>query len=82
MFCMYESAARPKVFLFRRRGESMKILVVFHSIYGHVLELAKAVAEGAASVSGTESFLRKVEEFDSVNRWIDGNKRASEVREE
>lgn len=41
----------------------MKILVVYYSMYGHVLQLARAVAEGAASVDGAEVILRRVEEF-------------------
>jgi len=30
----------------------MKILVVYYSMYGHVLQLARAVEEGAKSVAG------------------------------
>jgi len=39
-----------------------KIQVVFHSIYGHVYELAKAEAEGAAQVEGVEAELLRVPE--------------------
>lgn len=60
----------------------MKILVVFHSIYGHVFKLAKAAAEGAAMLPTVEVSLRRVEEFESVNRWIDGNERAGQARDE
>ena len=31
-----------------------KVLVLYYSMYGHVETLAKAVAEGAGSVEGTE----------------------------
>ena len=31
-----------------------KIQIVFYSMYGHVYQLAEAVAEGAGSVDGTE----------------------------
>ena len=31
-----------------------KVLVLYYSMYGHVEALAKAVAEGAGSVEGTE----------------------------
>ena len=41
----------------------MKILVVFHSIYGHVQTLAKAVAEGVKEVPDVELVLRRVREF-------------------
>jgi NAD(P)H dehydrogenase (quinone) len=59
----------------------MKILIVYYSMYGHVLQLARAVAEGAASVDGVEVTLRKVEEFESVNKVIDGNEFARQIRE-
>lgn len=59
----------------------MKILVVYYSMYGHVLQLAQAVAEGAASVDGVEAILRRAEEFESVDRMIDGNEYASQIRE-
>jgi NAD(P)H dehydrogenase (quinone) len=38
----------------------MKILVVYYSMYGHVLQLAQAVAEGARSVPGAEVVVRRV----------------------
>ncbi|GAB4344597.1 MAG: NAD(P)H:quinone oxidoreductase [Candidatus Abyssubacteria bacterium] len=60
----------------------MKILVVYYSMYGHVLRLAQAVAEGAASVEGVEVLLRRVEEFDVVNRIIDENEAARNAREQ
>ena len=41
----------------------MKILVVYYSMYGHVLQLAQAVAEGARTVPGAEVVLRRVEEL-------------------
>lgn len=44
----------------------MKILIVYYSMYGHTLQLARAVEDGARSVSGAEVELRRVEEFDSV----------------
>lgn len=39
-----------------------KILVLYHSAYGHIETLAKAVAEGAASVPGAEVALKRVPE--------------------
>jgi NAD(P)H dehydrogenase (quinone) len=40
----------------------MKIPVVFYSTYGHVLQLARAAAEGAAEIRGTEVQLYRVTE--------------------
>ncbi len=40
----------------------MKILVVFYSSYGHVYEMAKAVAEGARQVPEAEVEIRQVPE--------------------
>ena len=40
----------------------MKILVVFYSMYGHIYQMAKAVAEGAAEVKGAKGLLRQVPE--------------------
>jgi NAD(P)H dehydrogenase (quinone) len=45
------------------REKVMKILVVYYSLYGHVLQLAQAVAEGARTVPGAEVVLRRVEEL-------------------
>lgn len=59
----------------------MKILIVYYSMYGHVLQLAQAAAEGVASVDGVEAVLRRVEEFDAVNKVIDGNEFAAQIRE-
>jgi len=41
----------------------MKILVVFHSVYGHIHTLANAVAAGVQEVPGAELVLRRVREF-------------------
>ena len=40
-----------------------KVLVVYYSTYGHVATMARAVAEGAASVSGTEVARKRVPEL-------------------
>ena len=40
----------------------MKILVVYYSTYGHVHQMAEAVAEGAKGVDGAEVTLRRVPE--------------------
>jgi NAD(P)H dehydrogenase (quinone) len=41
----------------------MKILVVYYTVYGHVLTIAKAVEEGAKSVAGSDVVLRRAREF-------------------
>jgi NAD(P)H dehydrogenase (quinone) len=41
----------------------MKILVVYYTVYGHVLTMAKAVEEGAKSVAESDVILRRAREF-------------------
>ena len=41
----------------------MKILVVYYTVYGHVLTMARAVEEGAKSVAGSDVMLRRAREF-------------------
>ena len=40
----------------------MKVLVVFYSTYGHIYQMAKAIAEGAQEVTGASVELRRVPE--------------------
>jgi len=40
----------------------MKVLVVFYSTYGHIYQMAEAVAEGVRQVNGAEVALRRVPE--------------------
>ena len=40
-----------------------KVLVLYHSSYGHIEEMAQAVADGAASVADTEVALKRVPEL-------------------
>lgn len=40
----------------------MKILVVFYSMWGHIYQMAEAIAEGARQVPGVEAQLRRVPE--------------------
>ena len=40
----------------------MKVLVVFYSTYGHIYQMAQAVAEGVKQVAGAEVELRRVPE--------------------
>jgi len=50
-------------------------------MYGHVLQLARAAAEGIDSVEGVEAVLRRVDEFEAVNKVIDGNEFAAQIRD-
>ncbi len=59
----------------------MKVLVVYYSMYGHTFRMAQAVAEGVRSVGGAELIFRRVKEFDEVNRVIDANDFARQVRD-
>lgn len=59
----------------------MKILVAYYSLYGHMLEMAHAVAEGAREVPGTDVRLRRIQEFDAVEKVIDGNDYLRQVRD-
>jgi NAD(P)H dehydrogenase (quinone) len=52
----------------------MKILVVFHSVYGHVQALAKAVAQGVQEVPGVELVLRRVREFPDLVQHMEKEK--------
>ena len=59
----------------------MKVLVVYYSMYGHVLQLAQAVLAGVKSVTGVEVVLRRVEEFPEVEREMSQHPHALEVWE-
>jgi NAD(P)H dehydrogenase (quinone) len=48
----------------------MKVLVVYYSLYGHVQKLAQAVAAGVSVVPGVEPVLRRVQEFEDIEREV------------
>ena len=60
----------------------MKILIVYYSMYGHVLQLARAVEQGAKSVAGVDVILRRVAEFDEVIKNTADNEFMVRVREQ
>jgi NAD(P)H dehydrogenase (quinone) len=60
----------------------MKILIVYYSLYGHTLKLARAVEEGAKSAGGADVLLRRVEEFDVVLKKTADDPHISQAREE
>ncbi len=49
-----------------------KVLIPYYSAYGHIYEMAKAVAEGAKQVEGTEVKMVKVPEFEAVKDAMSG----------
>ena len=52
----------------------MKVLVVYHTIYGHIQAMAKAVQQGAQEVGGVEVVLRRVREFPDVVQHMEQEK--------
>lgn len=46
----------------------MKVLVAYYSMYGHVMQLARAVEAGAKSVAGADVILRWAKEFPEVEQ--------------
>ena len=60
----------------------MKILTVYYSMYGHVLQLARAVEQGAKAVEGVDVILRRVAEFDDVIQKTADNEYIVKVREQ
>jgi NAD(P)H dehydrogenase (quinone) len=60
----------------------MKILVVYYSMYGHVLKLAHAVAEGALSVPGAEVVMRRVEDLPFNQHKLQESKHAQMTLEQ
>jgi len=57
----------------------MKILLVYYSMYGHVLKMVRAAAAGAQAVAGVEVVLRRVPDLDYNLPKLQGSKHAQEV---
>jgi multimeric flavodoxin WrbA len=49
----------------------MKVLVLYHTVYGHTLQLARAVEEGVKSVAGIEAIFRRAPEFPHVEKELE-----------
>jgi NAD(P)H dehydrogenase (quinone) len=60
----------------------MNVLIAYYSLYGHTLQLAKAVQQGASSVAGVEVVLRRIAEFPENEKDIEKSKHASNVRDQ
>ena len=56
-----------------RRGTPVKILIAYYSLYGHIFRMAKEAAAAVAEVRGAEPVLRRVQEFDVVEKTIAQN---------
>jgi NAD(P)H dehydrogenase (quinone) len=57
----------------------MRILVVYYSMYGHVLKMARAAAAGAGQVEGVEVMMRRVQELESNLPKVQASKHAQAV---
>jgi NAD(P)H dehydrogenase (quinone) len=60
----------------------MKVLIVYYSLYGHTYQLARAIERGVASVQGVQAVLRRVQEFESVEKATADSSHASGLRKE
>src|SRR3546814_961600 len=56
------TASRLRRFRFERSKEMTRILVLYYSMYGHIEQMARAIAEGAASVDGVDVTEKRVPE--------------------
>jgi NAD(P)H dehydrogenase (quinone) len=59
----------------------MKVLVVYYSMYGHMLQMARAVAKGAGEIDGIEVVLRRCEELPHVSQRIEGDEFMRKIRD-
>ncbi len=57
----------------------MQVLVVYYSLYGHVLALAESALAGVKSVSGIEGVMRRVQEFPDIEADIPNHEHALKV---
>ena len=57
----------------------MKVLVVYHSVYGHILKMAQTVEEGVKSVNGVEAVFRRVQDWEDAEKGIFTNDYAKKV---
>ena len=60
----------------------MNVLIAYYSMYGHTLQMARAVREGAASVAGAEAILRRIAEFPDIEKEISNNKYSKQIWEQ
>jgi NAD(P)H dehydrogenase (quinone) len=61
----------------------MNVLIVYHTAYGHTLQLARAVEDGVKSVAGIQAVLRRAPEFPHVQKELEsGEGYASKIWKE
>ena len=58
-----------------------KILVVYHSSYGHIETLASAIAEGAQSIDGVEVAVKRVPELMSADQMAGAGMKTDQAAE-
>ena len=49
----------------------MNVLIVYHTTYGHTLQLARAVEEGVKSVAGVEAVFRRAPDFPNTEKALE-----------
>jgi NAD(P)H dehydrogenase (quinone) len=59
----------------------LQILIAYYSFYGHMFQLAKEAAAAVAEVPGAEAVLRRVQEFDFVEKTFAQNDYLRQVSE-
>lgn len=59
-----------------------RILIPFYSAYGHTHKMARAVAEGAGSVEGTEVRLRRIPELEEAAKGMSGSQSYQKERQQ
>lgn len=60
----------------------MKILILYHSIYGHILKMAQFAKEGASSVPGVETVLLRAAEFPEEEQRLKNSEHGSKIWEQ
>jgi NAD(P)H dehydrogenase (quinone) len=60
----------------------MKVLVIYYSMYGHTMKMAKAAKVGAEAVNGVDVILRRVPEFKDIEKQIQKDEYAKAVWEQ
>jgi transcriptional regulator with GAF, ATPase, and Fis domain len=56
-----------------KKNTPMKVLVLYHIIYGHTLQLARAVEEGVKSVAGVEALFRRAPKFPHIEKQLEAS---------
>ena len=62
-------------------SDSTKILVLYHSSYGHIETLAHTIAEGASGVDGTEVTVKRVPELMSEEQMKNAGMKTDQAAE-